>query len=53
MAVATPSPVPPLTSGGDGGTGNAVLFSAVVAIVGIGAIMVAGGLALFLKGERS
>jgi LysM repeat protein len=53
MAVATSSPVPPLTSGGDGGTGNAVLFSAVVAIVGIGAIMVAGGLALFLKGERS
>jgi uncharacterized protein YkwD len=53
----TSSPAPtaasPLISGGDGSAGNAVLFGAIVAIVGIGAIMVAGGLALFLKGERS
>jgi LysM repeat protein len=37
---------------GGGRTEKAVLFGAIVAIVGVGAIMVAGGLALFLKGER-
>lgn len=48
----TPSPDPALTSSsGDGRTEQAVLFGAIVAIVGIGAIMVAGGLALFLKGR--
>ncbi|HVO68747.1 MAG TPA: LysM peptidoglycan-binding domain-containing protein [Aggregatilineaceae bacterium] len=53
ITVVTPSAAPPLTSSGDGRTGDAVLFGAIVAIVGLGAIMVAGGLALFLKGERS
>ena len=50
--VPTPSPDPALASdSGDGRTEQAVLFGAIVAIVGIGAIMVAGGLALFLKGR--
>jgi uncharacterized protein YkwD/LysM repeat protein len=50
--IPTPSPDPALTSrSGDGSTEKAILFGAIVAIVGIGAIMTAGGLALFLKGR--